>query len=147
MGYFVQERTRLGKTRRSRGSFLFGQTPAVGGSINELLLGTLVGADFNITTDQSITLLAGRYTITKILVTNASTNMTTAVGGFYTAASKAGIVVVPAAQVYSALVNAGVVLACMVQLFPQVTAQIYFALTTAQGAAATADISVYGVMS
>ena len=148
MGYVADSRSRLGRTKRSRDlAFSFGKGPASGGgSATELLLGTLAGANFNSTADQSITLTGGgSWRITKIYVTNASTSMTTAAGGFYTGAGKTGTIIVLAAQAYSALTSSTVVLSCSIASPLPVTSTLYFALTTAQGSAATADISVYGV--
>jgi hypothetical protein len=132
---------------RVRGNTVFGKAPASGGGgTTELLLVTLTGADFNSTADQAITLPAQLWRITRITVTNASTNMTTAAGGFYTAASKGGTAIVAAAQVYTALINASVVLTCTIAVPANVVTPIYLSLTTGQGAAATADVRVYGVL-
>ncbi len=113
------------------------------------LLGYLIGANFNVTTDQLIINLnsAVKYRVTKITVCNASLSLTTAVGGLYNAASKAGTALVANTQVFSGLTaankaidltlnNAGVTLAA--------ATPIYLSLTTAQGAAATADVYIFG---
>ena len=131
---------------RARGATHFGAVAAVAAkSADENLLATLVGANFNITTDQSIALPGGVYRLTKITTTNTSTSMTTAAGGFYTAASKAGAPLVAAAQVYSGMVTAPNVVTCTLANVLSVLTPIYFALTSGQGTAATADIRVYGV--
>lgn len=118
----------------------------------------LLGANFNVTTDQVLPIqikdtddlaVSGEqiFTITNILVTNASVSLTTAVGGVYTAASKSGAIV-SAGQVYSALTAANkfVLLtlsgAALTDVINQ--ANLYLSLTTPQGAAATADVYVYG---
>lgn len=123
------------------------------------IIAKLIGADFNVTTDQLLPLQisdsdslisadAGDFIVDSIIVTNASTSLTTAAGGIYTAASKGGSVVVAAAQVYSALTAATKYVAltratsATVDVYNQ--ANLYFSLTTPQGAAATADIYVYG---
>src|SRR5258708_17562170 len=56
------------------------------------LLGKLIGANFNVSTDQQIALNnASRFPIRRITVINTSVaGMSTAAGGFYTAASKGG---------------------------------------------------------
>lgn len=132
---------------RIRGVAVFGKVAAAGGgSTTEMLLATVTGANFNVTTDQSITIPAQAWRITRITVTNASISMTTAAGGFYNAASKGGTAIVAAAQVYSALTSAGVILTCTIAVPANVVTPIYFALTTAQGVAATADIRVYGTL-
>ena len=134
---------------RTRTETTFGVSPLVLPAAQDagnqrVFIVSAIGANFNITTDQAITLPTGTWDITGIEVTNASTSMTTAVGGFYTAASKAGTAVVAATQVYTALTTALIVLACTRAASPKVTTTLYFALTTGQGAAATADIRLYG---
>ena len=139
-----------------------------GNPLNQIrLLGQLRGANFNVTTDQAIYLdqpnthpSSTKYLITAILVTNASTSLTTAAGGVYTAASKGGTVLVASSQVYTALTASNIPLALTLaagatgvvyatqnttnaQGLLQTT-PIYLSLTTAQGAAATADVYVFG---
>lgn len=121
----------------------------------------LIGANMNVTTDQLLPLQilnaddysitpAGNYMVERILVTNASISLTTAVGGVYTAASKAGSAIVANSQVYSALTSSVKYVAltlasiALTDVFNAATQSLYFSLTTAQGAAATADIYVYG---
>lgn len=121
------------------------------------LAGVLKGANMNITTDQAIPLSlppvsaggSGRYYVQQIMVANPSISLTTAAGGIYTAVSKGGVAVVAAGQAYSALtqglVNVAGSLLLLTIALPTAffTAPIlYFSLTTAQGAAATADIYV-----
>lgn len=110
----------------------------------------LRGANFNSTADQALIQLGSftRYQINDVMVLNPSISLTTAVGGFYTAASKGGTAFVAATQVYSSLTgptvllkctNAGSVPSTLFTAFP-----LYFSLTTPQGAAATADIYIFG---
>jgi len=117
------------------------------------LIGILKSVNFNITTDQAIpiTLVGGytNYRINDIVMINASTALTTAVGGIYPTTSKGGTPYVAASQTYTT-VNSGV------SAFLSLTKTnigglathndpiLYFSLTTAQGAAATADIYVFG---
>ena len=113
------------------------------------VLGRLIGANMNITTDQaiSINLEAGtKYVIEKIIVTNASANLTLAAGGVYTAAAKGGSAVVAAAQVYSALSSSALFLSLTLAIATTVRTEspLYLSLTTGQGAAATADVYVIG---
>ena len=110
------------------------------------LLGSLVGADMNVVTDQAISINAQSYRITKITVTNASVNMTNADGGIYPAAAKAGTAIVAAAQIYTALTAATIALDLTLNDPNTIlsAATIYFSLTGAQGAPATADIYIYG---
>lgn len=114
------------------------------------LLGSLIGADFNSTADQAITIASGitKYVIRRIVVVNASLNLTTAVGGLYGAAAKSAPNIVANTQVYTALTAAAkfvdltLTALCGTDIFTQGT--IYLSLTTPQGAAATADVFVFG---
>lgn len=117
------------------------------------LMGRLLSADMNSTADQAFTWLVAtpnastyRYIIERILVNNASANLTTAAGGVYTAASKAGVTVVAAAQAYTALSAATLGLDLTIAAAGRaiLTAVPIFSLTTGQGSAATADIYVFG---
>ena len=141
----TQQRDRQGRATRNRGSALFSAvTPGGSAQPPEVLLGFLLGANFNITTDQQIAVTAG-YRVTKMTVTNASVNMTTAAGGLYSAASKGGTAIVAATQVYTALTSPSVILLCTTAAEVAGLTSVYFSLTTAQGVAATADIRIYGV--
>lgn len=113
---------------------------------NNQVLGSLIGANMNSVADQSITIAGGaKYIISKIVVTNASTSLTLATGGFYTAASKGGTAIVAAAQVFSALTGATKVLLPTIAVSDARTeATLYLALTIAQGGAATADVYIIG---
>jgi hypothetical protein len=124
----------------------------VGGNSYELI-GRLVGANMNVTTDQAFIWLAAPgtvYRVTKITCTNASVSLTTAAGGVYTAASKGGTAIVASGQAYSALTGATLALDLTIASTPgntfyaSATAAPILSLTTAQGAAATADCYVYG---
>jgi hypothetical protein len=112
------------------------------------ILGTLIGANFNSTADQAITMSASKYIIRRIVVVNASINLTTAAGGFYSAVGKAGTIIVAAAQVYSALTAAAkfkdLTLEAIIGTDVLTVTPIFLSLTTAQGAAATADVFVIG---
>lgn len=114
------------------------------------LLGSLIGADMNITTDQAIAMSSANYRVTGILVTNASLNLTTAQGGVYNAAGKpGGGTLVGAGQVYTALTAANkfvdLTLSGVALTDVQTAGFLQFSLTVAQGAAATADVYVFGV--
>lgn len=110
-------------------------------------IGHLSSANFNSTADQAITLEHGSqsWTITDILTTNIAVSLTTAAGGFYTAAAKGGTAIVAASQTYTGhtgtttqtnratIANSG-----------PVSSTLYFSLTTPQGSAVTGDIFVFG---
>ena len=120
---------------------------------SDTLLGELIGADFNVTTDQAISIRAPIhdtsglpfYKITQILVCNATVNMTTAAGGIYAGALKTGVTVVAAGQSYALLTsNIKNIDLTIADNDIRTANPIYFSLTTAQGVAATADIRIYG---
>lgn len=121
------------------------------------LSGILKSANMNVTTDQPISVSLppasaggnGRYYVQQVLVANPSISLTTAAGGIYTGPNKTGVQVVAAAQAYAALTQglvnvAGSLLVLTLNLptafFTAPT--LYLSLTTAQGAAATADFYV-----
>jgi hypothetical protein len=115
---------------------------------------TIAQANFNVTTDQAMfptfpTSLYNTFIIERVLVLNASVALTTAAGGFYSAAAKAGLVLVSAATTYAGATAAATAgqsvlpAATGAGLLPLTTPPI-FSLTTPQGAAAFADIVVYG---
>lgn len=118
----------------------------------QILLGELISADMNSTADQQIVIFSApaKYIVRRIVVTNASVSLTTAVGGVYPQVSKGGTAIVANSQAYSGLnatskfidltiasgyTSGGSILTAK---------SIYLSLTTPQGAAATADVYVYG---
>ena len=127
----------------------------VGTGGGETLIGRLIGANMNSTADQSVPMLipAGQsYTPTAVVVRNCSVSLTTAAGSFYSAASKGGTTLVGsgAAQAFSGCTATGLTGQTIAAtaaggnvVLPPSTPPI-LSLTTAQGAAATADIYVYG---
>lgn len=131
-----------------------GSTLTVAGQVfgtgMDQLLGKLIGANMNVTTDQAIPITrigTQKYLITKIFVTNASTSLTNADGGIYTTTSKGGTAIVAAAQVYTALTAATVGLDLTLAVNNTYTLDnLYLSLTGAQGGAATADIYVFGIV-
>lgn len=113
------------------------------------------GVNFNTTADQAIVFpqYVTAFRLVNIIITNASLSLTTAVGGFYPAAAKGGTPIVANTQVYSTLTASSKLLLATLASFGSTTRfssanlasiggllAIYFALTTGQGAAATADI-------
>lgn len=114
------------------------------------LCGVLKGANFNTTADQAITITppSTTYTLAQVRFAAPSISMTTAAGGVYTAASKGGLAIVPAATAYTGLTTstlnaAGYTTTVTPVLAGTQNTTLYFSLTTAQGAAATADIYVH----
>lgn len=114
-------------------------------------LGVLIGANFNVTTDQSITGLPTKYIPRRITADNASVSLTTAAGGIYTGAAKTGTVVVPAAQVYTALTASTKWKDLTIDATGGgpttdilTATTLLFSLTTGQGVPATGDIYIWG---
>lgn len=113
------------------------------------VIGKLLQANFNITTDQAIVMqINGVYRVKRIVVWNTTVNgMSTAAGGIYTAASKGGSAIVANSQTYTGLTNqytAEELTLSLPNLVNPAGTPLFFSLTTAQGAAALADIWVYG---
>jgi hypothetical protein len=110
-------------------------------------IGHLANANFNSTADQAITLeIANQsYSITDIITTNITVSLTTAAGGFYTAAAKGGTAIVAAGQTYTTHTGTATQIqrATIANAGP-VSTTLYFSLTTPQGSAATGDIFVFG---
>ena len=128
---------------------------------SETVLAQLLGANFNTTNDQTIPIVdtITKFCLTRIIVTNTSLSLTTAAGGFYPAPSKGGTSIVANTQVYSALTAASKLMNPTLTSFGSGTlfdadatvpiltnASVYFSLTTAQGAACTADIYLCGIV-
>jgi hypothetical protein len=112
------------------------------------LLFSLKAANFNSTADQLLVPnFSGRFRPKRFVVLNASLSLTTAAGGFYTAAAKGGTALVAASQAYSALTAANLATECTLAAAVDWWAAgtpVYLSLTTPQGVAATADVYVYG---
>jgi hypothetical protein len=125
-----------------------GATGAAGASNTPA--GFLAGADFDSTSDQAISISfpAGftHYVIRRVIVSNASVSMTTAVGGIYTSSAKGGFALVAATQTYSVLTGASIFQSSTLtstattNQLPQTV--LYLSLSTPQGSAATADVTI-----
>lgn len=116
-------------------------------SNTNILLGKLTAGDFNSTSDQAISINSSEYIVRRIVASNASISLTTAVGGIYTAASKTTPLVANT-QVYSALTAPtkykDLTLTALAGTDVITAATLYLSLTTPQGVAATADIYIIG---
>ena len=112
----------------------------------EQVLFKLVGANFNVTTDQQFVPIGGvpinNYFITRIRAALAPASTTTNL----TAASKGGSAIVAAAQAYTTLaaVATGVDLTIAAAGAQPLTTTPYLSLTTGQGAAATVNLYIMG---
>ena len=115
------------------------------------LLGRLIGANMNVTTDQPFVMTnwasLNPFRITKITAKNASISLTTAAGGVYPVASKGGAAIVASSQVYTSLSAATIALDLTLAAGTTVYAKggsPILSLSTAQGAAATCDLYLFG---
>ena len=118
----------------------------------------------NLTTNQAIRLLASaqsvnlnatgdtvmpvintsRYSVSNVVFTNASTSLTTAAAGVFPSAAAGGTAIVSNVAL-SGQTSASVVTNATINSTAALTGQnIYFNVGTAQGAAATMDVFVYG---
>lgn len=87
---------------------------------------------------------SGRYSVQSVIVTNASVDLTTAQLAVYTGAGATGTAVLSASALTDCS-SAGVVkIFSASSTAAQTTTPLYLRCTTAQGAAATADVFVYG---
>jgi hypothetical protein len=118
---------------------------------NQLPTGAhLLGADFNSTADQPVSIPfppgLSRAIPRRIVISNASVPVDAAIGGIYSGAGKTGCEIVPATQMYPGLTSSLSYVDAAVQncgaLLSVQSNPIYFSLTTPQGVAATADITM-----
>jgi hypothetical protein len=109
------------------------------------LLASFQGVNVNATGDTVLPILnTDRYGVSNVIFTNASVSLTTAAAGVFTAPSAGGTAIVANAAL-SAMTSASVVSQRTVASTAAVTGQnLYVNVGTAQGAAATMDVFVYG---
>ena len=110
------------------------------------LLGVVTGVNVNGTGDQAVIAInnSTNYSVSNVVFTNASISLTTAAAGVFTAPSAGGTAIVSNAAL-SALTGSTVVSQRTVATTATQTAQnLYVNVGTAQGAAATMDVYVYG---
>jgi hypothetical protein len=109
------------------------------------LLASFQGVNVNATGDTVLPILnTGSYSVSNVIFTNASTSLTTALAGVFTAPSAGGTGIVANAAL-SALTGSTVVSQRTVASTAAQTGQnLYVNVGTAQGAAATMDVFVYG---
>lgn len=114
----------------------------------ETVLFQLVGADMNTTADQVFTKLFDftDYVPIRIIVMDASVNLTGAVGGMYTAPAKGGVALVAASQAWGNLnTNAKVMYpAISAAGMAKLDATPYLSLSTPLGSAGTCNFYVMG---
>ena len=109
------------------------------------LLASYQGVNVNATGDTVLPILdTGSYSVSNVIFTNASTSLTTAAAGLFTAPSAGGTGIVANAAL-SALTGATVVSQRTVASTAALSGpNLYVNVGTAQGAAATMDVFVYG---
>jgi len=124
------------------------------------VLTSIRSANFNTTNDQPMAIpqRVTAFQLLGLLVTNASISLTTAAGGVYPAAGKTGVPIVEATQGYTMLSSSAFLLNLTLSSFGQNTRfsstnlgtiagflNLWFSLTTAQGAPCTADVYAIGL--
>ena len=110
------------------------------------LLAVATGVNVNATGDQAVLPIinSSNYSVSNVVFTNASVSLSSAAAGLFTAPSAGGTGVVANAAL-SALTGATVVSQRTVASTATQTSQnLYLNVGTAQGAAATMDVYVYG---
>lgn len=112
------------------------------------LLASLAAVDLNVaTSDNAMTVESTRYRVDKLVVENASINLTAATAGLFTAAGGAGTTLAPD-QALSALTAStkfdDLSLDAVTGTDVQTAGTIYFRVGTPQGAAATANVWLFG---
>ena len=109
------------------------------------LLASYQGVNVNATGDTVLPILdTGSYSVSNVIFTNASTSLTTAAAGLFTAPSAGGTGIVANAAL-SAMTGLTVVSQRTVaSTAAQTGPNLYVNVGTAQGAAATMDVFVYG---
>ena len=109
------------------------------------LLASYQSVNVNATGDTVLPILnTGSYSVSNVIFTNASTSLTTAAAGLFTAPSAGGTGIVANAAL-SAMTGSTVVSQRTVASTASQTGQnLYVNVGTAQGAAATMDVFVYG---
>jgi hypothetical protein len=109
------------------------------------LLASFQGVNVNATGDTVLPIInTDRYGVSNVIFTNASVSLTTAAAGVFTAPSAGGTAIVANAAL-SAMTASTVVSQRTVASTAAFTGQnLYVNVGTAQGAAATMDVFVYG---
>ena len=115
--------------------------------VGNILLGVVIGANFNQVADVQIPLIdtPTKFRVRSVTLTNGSINPTTARFGIFSGAGGTGTTIVKASTTPS-LGTAATLQDLTVTETTAIsgTGSIYLNLTTAQGAAATVDVYVWG---
>lgn len=109
------------------------------------LLGYAQGINLNATGDTVIPIInSTTYSVSNVVLTNASTSLTTAAAGLFTAPSAGGTAIVSNAALSGATGSTVVSQRTVASTAAQTGQNLYWNVGTAQGAAATGDVYVYG---
>jgi hypothetical protein len=109
------------------------------------LIASAEGVNLNSVGDTIAPILAsGRVSVQSIIVTNASVDLTTAELAVYTGAAAAGTAIKTAYALSGNTTAAKVVVTAATSTDAVTGTPLYIRNTTAQGAAATADVFIYG---
>lgn len=109
------------------------------------LLAVAKGVNINALGDTILPIInASSYSVKNVVLTNASVSLTTAAAGLFTAASAGGTAIVANAALSGATGSTVVSERTVASTAVQTAQNLYFNVATAQGAAATADVYVYG---
>lgn len=109
------------------------------------LIASAEGVNLNSVGDTIAPILAsGRVSVQSIIVTNASVDLTTAQLAVYTGADAAGTAIKTAYALTGNTTAAKVVVTAATSTDAVTGTPLYIRNTTAQGAAATADVFIYG---
>ena len=113
------------------------------------LLFQFLGANHAITTDQTFTKVFSGTIWTPLSITDTWVSgafNTACAGGIYTAAAKGGTAIVAAGQSYAALTGAGTALNAAIAASGPFSVTPIFSLTTANSAALTGNLFIWGVI-
>jgi hypothetical protein len=109
------------------------------------LLASYQGVNVNATGDTVLPILnTGSYSVSNVIFTNASTSLTTALAGLFTAPSAGGTGIVANAALSALSASTVVSQRTVASTAAQTGQNLYVNVGTAQGAAATMDVYVYG---
>ena len=109
------------------------------------LLASYQGVNVNATGDTVLPVLnTTNYSVSNVIFTNASTSLTTALAGLFTAPSAGGTGIVANAALSACTGSTVVSQRTVASTASQAGQNLYVNVGTAQGAAATMDVFVYG---
>jgi hypothetical protein len=109
------------------------------------LIGKINGASLTVVGDNIIPCInTSSFSVTAVIVTNASASLAQAQGALYTAPAAGGTAIVTAAALSGATTAAKVVAHTVASTDNPSVSNLYYRCTTINTAASTADVYVYG---